>query len=449
MKQNILNVQPQSLEAEQAVLGSCLSNKLAVEHALEKLLPKHFYKDSHSKIFSAMISLYSDNKRIDTITVVNTLKKNKELEGVGGAYYVTGLVETTPTTANVKAYIDIVYEKAQLRELILLAHEISAKAYDDREEPSSIIELAEKKIYNITAANVTDEFKALFDLLTPSIESIERINKGEKVYDGVLTGLEKVDQILLGLQKGNLIIVAGRPSMGKTSLALQIAVEIAKLNGTVGIFSYEMTEKELTDRILYTEAMVDSHVARSGKLNEEGFKKLYDTASKISELPILLNDCTNNKLMAIKSQARRLIAKKKVELIIVDYLQKLYYDYHIDNRMDELTKITGGLKLLAKELKVPIMLISQLSRALESRKDKRPKLSDLRESGSIEQDADIVAFVYRDEVYFKNTKYKGQAEIIIRKNRNGPTGTALVAWVDRFTKFSNLSYQEDIYNNEQ
>lgn len=438
-------VPPQSLEAEQAVLGSCLLSNVAMEYALEKLLPEHFYKESHSIIFRYMVSLYSDGIKIDIVTITNALKKGKDLQKIGGAYYLSGLTENVPTTSNVKHYASIVHEKAQLRQLIGLSHQINTAAFDDSVNPAEIIEKAEKGIYKITSENITDEFKPLFDLLTPSINVIEKINKGEKIYDGVLTGLEKVDEILLGLKKGNLIIIAGRPSMGKTSLALEISTAVAKNTGPVAVFSYEMTERELTDRILYTAALIDSHVARAGKLSNEGFDKLYNTAAKISEYPIYINDATNNKLMAIKSQARKMMAMFDIELFVVDYIQKLYYDYNITNRQDELTKITGGLKLLAKELHVPIIVVSQLSRALETRRNKRPILSDLRESGAIEQDSDIVAFLYRDEMYKKNSKFKNQAEIIVRKNRNGPTGTALVSFIDRFTKFANLSTQETLY----
>lgn len=450
---NSLNVQPQSLESEQAVLGSMLISKEAVDVAISILSPEHFYKDSHSKIFSAMTTLSNANENVDTITVVDSLKMNKELEGIGGAYYITGLVETVPTTANIKSYSEIVLGKAKLRQLILLSHELASMAYDDREAVDKIINYAEEQIFQIAQSkNVFSTIRDFSDILHDSIEKLELIHKDRKQAMGVPSGIIDLDKLTLGFHPGELNYIAGRPSMGKTALALTIARHAAKEGYNPLMFTLEMSDQSLVDRVLFTESRVDSHKARSGFLSKAEQEHVYDIAAKISELPITVVDCIDVYAQMLRSQARMLVRKKSIDIIIIDYLQLMFFDGKTDNRQQEITRISGMLKSMAKELKVPVVALSQLSRNLEYRPKnaRRPVLSDLRESGAIEQDADNVYGLYRDWVYnpvepaddFDNGN-KNDAEIIILKQRNGPTGKAEIHWIPEYTRFENRTKREE------
>lgn len=455
---NILNVQPQSLEGEQAVLGSMLTNKEAVAKALQWLSPEHFYKDAHSKIFSIMIGLFHDSEPIDTISVVDKLKKSKELEGVGGAYYITGLVEAVPTTANVESYAKIVLEKALLRQLILMSHELASKAYDDREGVDDILDAAERSIFNITQKRLKGGFQRLEPILHDSFEALDAKSAKGGMITGIPSGLADLDNLTAGFHPGELIVIAGRPSMGKTALALTIARNAAVDNKHgVGIFSLEMANQELAMRMLCAEARVNSHLVRTGNLPKKQWKNLSIHVGELAAAPIFIDDSAAITVLEVRSKARRLMAEHNIELIIVDYLQLMQGPKRVENRQQEISVITRSLKALAKELNIPVVALSQLSRAVESRNPPIPQLSDLRESGAIEQDSDVVMFLYRKWFYekfkqsesdmddFEDKTDKKAADIIIAKQRNGPTGTIKTAFIEQYARFENLArYTEDI-----
>lgn len=458
---SILNVQPQSLEGEQAVLGSMLTNKEAVAKAMQWLSPEHFYKDAHSKIFSIMIGLFHDSEPIDTISVVDKLKKNKELKSVGGAYYITGLVEAVPTTANVESYAKIVLEKALLRQLILLSHELASKAYDDREGVDDILDSAERAIFNITQKRLKGGFVHLDPILHDSFEALDAKQAKGGMITGIPSGLVDLDNITAGFHPGELIVIAGRPSMGKTALALTIARNAAVDNKHgVGIFSLEMANQELAMRMLCSEARVNSHLVRTGNLPQKQWKNLSIHVGVLAEAPIYIDDSPAITVLEVRSKARRLMAEHDIELIIVDYLQLMQGPRNVENRQQEISVITRSLKALAKELNIPVIALSQLSRAVESRNPPIPQLSDLRESGAIEQDADVVMFLYREWFYEKLKKKdedddytystdsnkskanKKEAEIIIAKQRNGPTGVRKLTFIEEYARFENYSDRE-------
>ncbi len=455
---SILNVQPQSLEGEQAVLGSMLTNKEAVVKAMQWLSPEHFYKDTHSKIFSVMIGLFHDSEPIDTISVVDKLKKNKELKGVGGAYYITGLVEAVPTTANVESYAKIVLEKALLRQLILLSHELASKAYDDREGVDDILDLAERVIFNITQKRLKGGFVHLDPILHDSFEALDAKSAKGGIITGIPSGLVDLDNLTAGFHPGELIVIAGRPSMGKTALALTIARNAAVDNKHgVGIFSLEMANQELAMRMLCSEARVNSHLVRTGNLPQKQWKNLSIHVGVLAEAPIYIDDSAAITVLEVRSKARRLMAEHDIELIIVDYLQLMQGPRNVENRQQEISVITRSLKALAKELNIPVVALSQLSRAVESRNPPIPQLSDLRESGAIEQDSDVVMFLYRKWFYdkfkqsdsdiddFEDKTDKKAATIIVAKQRNGPTGTVKTTFIEQYARFENLArYTEDI-----
>lgn len=455
---NSLNVQPQSLEGEQAVLGSMLTNKESVSKAMQWLSSEHFYKDAHSKIFSVMIGLFHDSEPIDTISVVDKLKKKKELESVGGAYYITGLVESVPTTANVESYAKIVLEKALLRQLILLSHDLSSKAYDDQQGVDEILDAAEQSIFKITQKRLKGGFVHLDPILHESFEALDAKSAKGGLITGVPSGLAELDNLTAGFHPGELIVIAGRPSMGKTALALTIARNAAVDNKHgVGIFSLEMANQELAMRMLCAEARVNSHLVRTGNLPQKQWKNLSLHVGKLAEAPIYIDDTPAITVLEVRSKARRLLAEHNIEMIIVDYLQLMQGPRNVENRQQEISTITRSLKALAKELSIPVVALSQLSRAVEQRTDKRPILSDLRESGAIEQDSDVVMFLYREWFYkkfqqsddsmddFDNDVDKKAAEIIIAKQRNGPTGVRKFAFIEQYARFENLArYTEDI-----
>ncbi len=455
---SILNVQPQSLEGEQAVLGSMLTNKEAVAKAMQWLSPEHFYKDTHSKIFSVMIGLFHDSEPIDTISVIDKLKKSKELESVGGAYYITGLVETVPTTANVESYAKIVLEKALLRQLILLSHELASKAYDDREGVDDILDSAERAIFNITQKRLKGGFVHLDPILHDSFEALDAKSAKGGMITGIPSGLVDLDNLTAGFHPGELIVIAGRPSMGKTALALTIARNAAVDNKHgVGIFSLEMANQELAMRMLCSEARVNSHLVRTGNLPQKQWKNLSIHVGVLAEAPIYIDDSPAITVLEVRSKARRLMAEHDIELIIVDYLQLMQGPRNVENRQQEISIITRSLKALAKELSIPVIALSQLSRAVESRNPPIPQLSDLRESGAIEQDSDVVMFLYRKWFYdkfkqsdsdiddFEDKTDKKAANIIVAKQRNGPTGTVKTTFIEQYARFENLArYTENI-----
>ena len=435
-----LNIQPQAIEAEQAVLGAMLSSKEAVSKALEWLDQEHFYKTAHVKIFQVMTKLFSEGEPIDTISVIDRLKKNKDLEAVGGAYYVTGLVESVPTVANVESYAKIVLEKAMLRELILVSHNLSKDAYDAHQDVDEILDEAERAIFAISQRRLRGGFQHINPILVETFERLDRIHSKPGSVTGVPSGLLDLDEITSGFQQGELIVVAGRPGMGKTALALTILRNAAIDHKIpVGMFSLEMANHQLAQRLLTAEARVDSHLARTGKLSREQWQKLSLSVGDLAKAPIHLDDTPAISVLELRAKARRLKTEKEIGLLAVDYMQLMQGPRGAESRQQEISIISRSLKALAKELDIPVLALSQLSRAVENRSDHRPQLSDLRESGAIEQDADVVIFLYRPFLYTRDEDDRGKAQIIVAKQRNGPTGTVDVTFIDRFARFENVA----------
>ena len=439
----ILNVQPHSEEAELAVLGSMLSSKEAIDQSIQRLEPKDFYKDTHMKIFSAMQKLSDKAEPIDTLSVSEYLKKNNDLDAVGGIYFLTGLVEMVPTAAHIKRYADIVKEKAQLRNLISLSHKIAKEAYDDSLDVSEILEKSEKSMFEITQNQMKGGFKQINEGIISALDDLEEKRKKDSVVTGVPSGLLDLDELTSGFQKGELVIIAGRPSMGKTAFALSMIRNAAlEADMGIGMFSLEMGNKSLAMRLLCAEARVNMHFVRTGKLPSKLWKNLGLAAGELEEAPIYLADTPAITVRELRAKARRLVSKNKIDMIVVDYLQLMQGPRGIENRQQEISVISRSLKALAKEIDVPIVALSQLSRAVEQRQDRRPQLSDLRESGAIEQDADVVIFLYRPWVYSGEDEDEGKAEIIISKQRNGPTGKIYATFIKQYARFENLSKEE-------
>jgi len=438
-----LKAPPQSLEAEAAVLGSMLSSREAVSKSIQWLKPYHFYKTGHQKIFSVMVKLFNDNEQIDTISVSDLLKKQKVLESVGGAYFLTGLVESIPTTANVETYAKIVLEKSLLRQLIKVAQDLSNEAYDDHRKADDILDRVEQSIFSITQSGLRGGFQPIDKILHESFEQLDKISSKEGGVIGVPSGLTDLDEVTAGFHPGDLIIIAGRPSMGKTALALNIARNAAIDHKTgIGFFSLEMANNQLAMRLLCTEAKVDSHLVRTGNLPRNQWVNLSTNVGTLAEAPIYLDDTAGISVLELRAKARRLKAEKDVGLIIVDYLQ-LMQGPASESRQQEISNISRSLKGLAKELNLPVIALSQLSRAVENRSDRRPLLSDLRESGAIEQDADVVVFLYRPFLYTQEESDDGKAHIIVAKQRNGPVRTVMASFIPRYTSFENLSYYQE------
>ncbi len=440
-----LNLQPQSIEAEQAVLGAMLSSKDAISKALQWVRSHHFYKESHSKIFLVMSDLFDKGEPIDTISVINKLKKNKQIDDVGGAYFITGLVESVPTAANVESYAKIVLEKFMLRELIRASHELSKDAYNDRQDVGEILDAAEQTIFAITQDRLRGGFMPIDGILHETFQNLDRIASNPGSVTGVASGLIDLDEITSGFQKGDLVIIAGRPSMGKTALALSIMRNAAiDFKIPVGMFSLEMANHQLAQRLLCAEGRVDSHLVRTGKLPKNQWQNLSRAVGSLAEAEIYLDDTPAITVLELRAKARRLKAEKNLGLVIVDYLQLMQGPRNIESRQQEISNISRSLKALAKELDIPVIALSQLSRAVEQRSDHRPQLSDLRESGAIEQDADVVIFLYRSWVYSREEEEKGRAQAIVAKQRNGPIGTVDLSFIDRFARFESVSAFEEL-----
>ena len=439
----LLNVQPHSEEAELAVLGSMLSSKEAVSKSIQWLTPDVFYKDAHGKIFSAMELLFDKGEPVDTVSVIDLLKKNKELESVGGTYFVTGLVESVPTAAHVERYSKIVMEKALLRSLITLSHSIAKEAYEDSQDVADILDTVEQSIFSITQNRLKGGFTQINDIVVAALEKLELIRASGGSVIGVPSGLLDLDDITSGFQDGDLIIIAGRPGMGKTALALSM-IRNAALEADVGVgmFSLEMANHQLAMRLLCAEARVDSHFVRTGKLPAKLWKNLGLSAGDLEKAPIYLDDSPALTVLELRAKARRLKAEHNIGMIVVDYLQLMQGPRGVENRQQEISVISRSLKALAKELSIPVVALSQLSRAVEQRAERKPQLSDLRESGAIEQDADVVIFLYRPWVYSQEDEDEGKAEIIVAKQRNGPTGHISASFISKYARFENLSQAE-------
>ncbi len=431
-------VPPHSSESEQTVLGAMLIDKVALEKALNKLNPEDFYFAANKEIFDAANDVHRLNRPVDLITINEELRRREKLEFVGGLDYLTSLSENIITTKNIETYCNIIKEKATLRKLINAANEIIAKGYQDNEEIEKVIELAETRIFSISQQREQSDFSHMKDIVMDVFYQLEERAKTEGTLTGITTGFDSIDRMTSGLQKSDFILLAARPSMGKTALALNIAMNAAKSDSSVAIFSLEMSKAQLVQRIISMESLVESNKLRTGQLLDEDWTKLANAMNSVSNTNIYIDDTPAITLFEMMSKCRRLKMEKGLDLIIIDYLQLMEGDSRSESRQQEISYLSRGLKALAREMDCPILSLSQLSRAPEQRTDHRPILSDLRESGAIEQDADVVFLLYRDEYYNKDTDQKGISEVIIAKQRNGPTGTVELAWIDRFTKFSDI-----------
>jgi len=432
---------PQSVEAEQAVLGCMLIDPDAAPRVFHILTEKSFYTSAHAHIFASMSVLFEKNDVIDAISLTDQLKKTGMLEDVGGAYFITGLSSDAPSASNVEYYAKIVKEKEILRSIIQSAVQMSTQAYESKEEATAVLDQAEQVLFDLSQDAERGMFKSIEPVLHDVLDNWGSRKKGD--LTGVPTGYYDIDNILSGLQKSDLIICAGRPSMGKTALALSIARNAALEYGhRVGIFSLEMSNTQLVERLITAEARVDSHLVRTGRLPKNEWKRLSQAAGPLSEAEIYIDDSAGLNIMDLRAKARQLKTEHDVELIIVDYIQLLHAGSRIESRQQEISLISRSLKALAKDLNIPILALSQLSRAVENRTDHRPIMSDLRESGAIEQDADVILFIYRKYVYSRDEEDKGLGEIIVAKHRNGPTGSVDISFISQFAKFENFSRLE-------
>ncbi|HEX9758045.1 MAG TPA: replicative DNA helicase [Nitrospiria bacterium] len=438
---SVRKVPPQNLEAEESVLGSILLHNEALNKVLEIMTGDDFYKESHRKIFSAIVDLDEQNEPIDIITLTDFLRGKNELEEVGGAAFLTSLVNSVPTAANVKYYSKIVHERALLRNLINVATEIVTSGYETTGQVDELLDFAESRIFGISEKKVKPSFFPVKDIVKESFETIERLYDKKERITGIPTGFKDLDDITSGFQPGDLIVIAGRPSMGKTAFSLGIAQNTAIIHRhTVAIFSLEMAKEQLVLRMLCSESRVDSHKLRSGYLGKNDWPLLTAAAGTLTEAPIFIDDSPAISILEMRAKARRLKAEHGLSMIIVDYLQLMRGRGNSDKREQEISDISRSLKALAKELRVPVIALSQLSRAVETRGgERKPILADLRESGAIEQDADVVIFIYRKEVYDSSEANKGLAEIMISKQRNGPVGSVMLTFRDRYTRFEDFS----------
>ena len=433
-------VPPHDIE-EQAVIGSMLTDMEAVTSSIETLKPEDFYREDNKLIYSAMLNLYNRAEPIDLITVKAELESMGKFEQVGGIEYLAELPEKVPTTANANKYIKILEDKATLRKLIKTANEIIELGYDPTEEVEDIMEGAEKKIFNLMQDKNQKGYTPIKDILVESFNNLEELYNRKQHITGVPTGFIDLDYRTAGLHGSEFILIAARPAMGKSAFVLNIAANAAlKADVPVVIFSLEMSKDQMVNRILCSEAMVDSNKVRTGKLEEEDWAKLAEKIGPLSEANIYIDDTPGISIMEIRARCRKLKMEKNIGLVIIDYLQLVQGSSKraLGSREQEIAEISRSLKILAKELDVPVIALSQLSRAVEQRPDHRPMLSDLRESGSIEQDADIVMFLYRDDYYNKESEKKDIAEVIIAKQRSGSTGTVDLGWLGSYTKFVNL-----------
>ena len=435
---------PHNLEAERCVLGSVLIHNDAFNQAAELLDAEDFFRDAHRRVFDKMVDLNERGEAIDLVTLKDELARSGDLEVVGGPAYVAGLVDGVPRSTHVEYYARIVKEKATLRNLIFSANRILDTAYSAEDEADTVLDQAEQAIFAIADDNIHTGFVPLRDLVQGSFETIEKLQEHKGLVTGVPTSFVDLDDMTSGFQPSDLIIVAARPSMGKTAFVLNIAQHLGVKTGmTVGFFSLEMSKEQLFMRMLTSEAGVDSHKFRGGFLAERDYGELSAALGRLSEAKVFIDDSASIGVLEMRAKARRLKSEHGLHLLVVDYLQLMQGRGRFDNRTQELASISRSLKGLAKELNVPVVALSQLSRAPESRSDRRPMLSDLRESGALEQDADLVMFIYREEQYDPSPENENLAEIIVGKQRNGPTGVVKLAFLKQCTKFANLTSAYD------
>jgi len=432
-------VPPHSTEAEQSVLGSILLDKNLLPDIAGRLKSEDFYLEQHKEIYEAILDLYEQNQPVDMITVSDQLTKRGTLQRVGDYEYLSNLAISVPTTANVSHYVSIVEEKSLLRKLIQAAGEISKRSYESGESALDVLSYAEKCIYDIVQNRNSTGLVPINDVLDVTFSRLEELYNNAGSLTGVPSGFIDLDRKTSGFQKSDLILIAARPSMGKTSFALNIAANAAMHHGIpVAIFSLEMSKEQLVSRIIASEALVDMEKMRSGRFEDEDWVKMAQVMGPLSKSPIYIDDNANTNVMEMMSKCRRLKMKRGLGLVVIDYLQLMQGTRRSENRQQEISEISRSLKIMAKELEIPVIALSQLSRAPEARQNHRPMLSDLRESGAIEQDADLVMFLYRDDYYNEDSEKKNITEVIIAKHRNGSIGTVDLAWIPQYTKFGNL-----------
>lgn len=442
-EQNNISIPPQNIEAEISVLGAILLDKEAIIKVADIITPDDFYKDTHGIIFRAMLDLFEHREPIDIITLTNNLNEKKKLDQIGGSTYITTLASSVPSAANITNYAKIVADKSVLRRLIHASNEIASIAFNENDEIPNILDRAEQSIFAVSQKHTKENFTPIKAVLTESFDKIDELHKDKDSLRGVPSGFNELDNLMAGLQPSDLIIVAGRPSMGKTSFALNIAQHVAGREGIpVAVFSLEMSKEQLVDRLLCGEANVDSWKLRTGKLEDDDFPKIGQAMATLSEAPLYIDDSAGINVLEMRTKARRLQAEHGLGLIVIDYIQ-LIQGRNNANRVEEVSEISRALKGLAREINVPVIALSQLSRAVENRPSKIPQLADLRESGSIEQDADVVMFVYREEYYEQDTERKNIADILVRKHRNGPVGQVELYFRPEQMKFSNLEKKRD------
>jgi len=431
-------IPPQNLQAEQSVIGALLIDKNAIVRAIEIIRPDSFYRDAHKYIYESILELFDKGEPVDLVTVTDSLRKNNKLEAVGGSAYITDLINSVPTSANVEYYAKIVEEKATLRRLIDAGTEMISKAFDESENVDKVLDSAEKSIFDIALKRARDGFHKLDSILTNVLDRIDKLYGKKEHITGIPTGFTDLDNLTAGFQNSDLIIIAARPSVGKTAFTLNMAQNMAiKYKVPVAIFSLEMSKDQLAQRMLCSEAEIDALRLKTATLPDTGWKKLTRALSKLSEANIYIDDTASMSSMEIRAKCRRLKLERGLGMVMIDYLQLMSGRGRVENRVQEISEIARSLKTLARELDVPVIALSQLSRAVEQRNDRIPRLSDLRESGEIEQTADLVMFIHREDYYNPQTERGNIAEIIIAKQRNGPIGNVELVFRKDIAKFCN------------
>jgi replicative DNA helicase len=438
--QSLERTLPHNVDAEKAVLGAILVNNENYYRVLENLKPEDFYLNAHRVIYSTMVDLIEKSRAIDLVTIQDELDRSSHLEAAGGITYLASLLDGIPHLVNVDHYIEFIREKSLLRQMVNAANTMMAECFDQAQPAEDILDRAEQSLFNLSEKRIRSGFVSVRDMELAATQLLEKLYTEREMITGVASGFRDLDRLTSGLQPGDLVILAARPSMGKTALCLNIAQYVAlHRNLSVGMFSLEMSKEQLLMRMLCAEARVDAHKVRTGYLGKEDFRKLIDALGRTTQAQMYIDDSSTLTVMEMRAKCRRLKAERGLNLVIVDYLQLMSSFGRVENRTQEISGISRGLKALAKELNVPVIALSQLSRAPEQRQgDHKPQLSDLRESGSIEQDADVVMFIYREEVYKPSDENAGLADLIIAKQRNGPTGIVKLAFLREFTRFETL-----------
>lgn len=435
----IKRILPHSIEAEQSVIGSMLMGREAVMSASEILIGEDFYQQQYGIIFDSMVELFNEGKPVDVITLQNRLKEKDVPPEISSMEFVRDLVTAVPTSANVKYYANIVKDKATLRRLIRINEEIANDCYLGRDKTETILAGTEKKIFDLLLKQNTGDYVPIRQVVLNALDTIEKASKTSGSVTGVPTGFTDLDYQTAGLQPSDLVLIAARPSMGKTAFVLNIAQHIAfKVKKAVAVFSLEMSKEQLVNRLFALESRVDAQKLRTGNLNDEEWSRLIEGAGVVGESKLIIDDTPGISISELRSKCRKYKIDHDIGIVIIDYLQLMTGSGKSESRQNEISEISRSLKALARELNVPVVALSQLSRAVEQRPDHRPMLSDLRESGAIEQDADVVMFIYRDDYYHKDTEEKNIAEIIVAKQRNGPIGTVKLVWLPNYTKFANM-----------